>query len=72
MTGDMMLALNNLRAHVEGSMSDKNGVTWGEVYLDNAKPNDWTGKKWSGVLSNLKKIGVYRENADCFGLVLVE
>jgi hypothetical protein len=72
MTNDMQLALNNLRYNVEASISDQDGVTWGEVYLDNAKPKDWSGKKWSGILSNLKKVGVYKEYGDCFGLVLVE
>lgn len=33
------------------------GKAWHVVYLDNAKPNDWNGKQWAGVLSRLASKG---------------
>lgn len=45
------------------------GEEWGSVYLDNAKPWDWSGKAWSGVLSSLSQKGLYREDEYAFGLV---
>lgn len=70
-------ALESLRAHVEGSPIVKGGQTWREVYLDNAKPSDWTGATWAGVLGSLAKKGLFKADGDsgfqgAFGRVLSE
>lgn len=75
MTSDMQTAYSALLAYTEGSAYESEGETWFDVYLDNAKPSAWSGKKWSGVLSQLQQAGVYIRNDDpdfegIFGRVL--
>jgi hypothetical protein len=65
MTADMQTALAALRAHHECCIVTRaDGSQWAAVYLDNAKPREWGGHKWAGVLSALDKAGVYRRNDD--------
>jgi hypothetical protein len=47
--------LQALRSKVE---SENEG--WGEVYLDNAMPDDITPRQWAGYLSALERAGMYR------------
>lgn len=61
MTEDMKIAFEALCSKTENTDIYNNGEVWGSVYLDNAKPNDWSGKKWSGVLSALAKAGLYKD-----------
>ena len=65
LTENELTALGYLRDHVESYSGD-----WGTVYLDNAKPSDWTDRTWSGVLGSLAKKNLYvPEWGDdgCFG-----
>jgi len=62
-------ALASLRENVEHSDG-----TWGQVYLDNAKPSVWETGTWAGVLGNLQKKGFYMpewENEGLFGNVKI-
>lgn len=62
-------ALKALRENEE-NIEVHQGQNWGSVYLDNAKPRNWSGKTWSGVLSSLSQKGLYREDDGyAFGLV---
>lgn len=65
------VAVEELLANLEGSTStDSMGVVWGSVYLDNC-PMSAT-KSWSGVLSSLKKKGIYSSQGDgIFGEIRV-
>ena len=61
-TPDMLQAHKALVAAVEPDrtwQAKNTGFTWGDVYLDNAKPNEWNGRKWAGVLAALEKAGSY-------------
>lgn len=49
-----------LLAHVESREVMNDGSAWGSVYLDNAKPGGWDGRRWAGHLSALKAAGLYR------------
>lgn len=57
MTADETTALANLRKEAESD----NGDGWWDCYIDNARPDGWSGKKWAAVLGSLKKKGLYRE-----------
>lgn len=61
MTTDMQIALAALRKAASGyeEVKEDGSAVWKEVYLDNAKPEEWSRKKWAGVLSALEKAGVY-------------
>lgn len=66
-TPDMLTAHAALVRHVEGTETSTNtGITWGSVYLDNAKPHDWTPRKWAGVLSALERVGAYIDEDGTF------
>lgn len=74
MTQDMQTAHKSLRDNAEVWTADENGIKWGEVYLDNAKPKGWAPRKWAAVLGALKKAGLYRDfddgqNDGVFGIV---
>lgn len=72
LTTDEISAYIQLQRAQEGICSEDASGKWASVYLDNAKPANWAGKKWSGVLSSLSKKGVYREDDGyAFGLVLM-
>lgn len=60
MTLDERCAVKYLREEAESD--DGNG--WWTVYLDNAKPKDWSPRKWAALLSNLKQKGFYRDIDD--------
>jgi len=65
MTADMTAALAALRANCEGCTETRaDGSQWAAVYLDNAKPAEWSRHKFAGVLSALQKVGAYRPNTD--------
>ena len=69
MTENMTIALKALRSAAESD----NGNGFFDVYLDNARPDGWSGKKWSGVLANLAKVGLYQDiDYDCFGAVKMD
>jgi hypothetical protein len=70
MTTDMSTALEALR----GAAERDEGDGWALVYLDNAKPREWNGRKWAALLGKLKTTGFYRDFDDgefdgVFGLV---
>lgn len=72
LTTDEITAYTRLQIAQEGISVEDSSGKWATVYLDNAKPATWTGKKWAGVLSSLSKKGVYREDDGyAFGLVLM-
>lgn len=61
LTAKETTALEALRRSAEGNTTlDSDGTTWYEIYLDNAKPFEWDGKTWAGVLGSLEKKGLYR------------
>ena len=60
LTQDEHVALTALRTEAESD----NGNGWWDCYLDNAKPNDWTPRKWAAVLGSLTKKGLYRDIQD--------
>ena len=60
MTENMKIALAALRSYQESTPVEG----WGTVYLDNAIPSDWSGRKWAGTLSSLAKVGLYEEIDD--------
>jgi len=63
--------LASLRANVEGRMT-RNGQEWGQVYLDNAKPDGMNRHQFAGYLSALTERGLYKaQGDDCFGDVLI-
>jgi len=72
-TPDMLTAYRALVANAEGciikSVGDVGDYIWRDVYLDNAKPNGWSPRKWAGVLSQLEKAGCYIRNDSVFGTV---
>lgn len=59
-TFDERSALQWLREEAESN----DGDGWWTVYLDNAKPKGWEGRKWAAILGSLKKKGLYREIDD--------
>jgi hypothetical protein len=70
MSPNTTIALAALRAEKEAISTDANGVEWGMVYLDNAKPDGWTRHQFAGHLSDLKAQGLYRPTSDpAFGEV---
>lgn len=57
---DAQTVLNNLRNHSEGTtLTDKNGVKWVSVYLDNAR-HGMDKNKFRAQLAVLAKAGLYR------------
>lgn len=59
-------ALAALRANVENS-TIRNGVKWGEVYIDNARDaSKIPGRSWSGALASLAKKNLYRPDGGDF------
>lgn len=64
-------ALNALRNNVESTDGRIGGPTWGCVYLDNAKPANWSGKTWSAVLASLSSKSLYQRHDSFFGYVLL-
>jgi len=60
------LVLQNLRKNVESMFDD----TWGNVYLDNARPNGCNDKQFRACLSALSKKGLYKPlDGYAFGMV---
>jgi hypothetical protein len=60
LTADESIAYTRLQREQESFSKEEDASgKWASVYLDNAKPADWPGKKWSGVLGSLAKKGVY-------------
>lgn len=51
--------LSNLRANTE-STETRDGVVWGSVYLDNARPSGMSDKVFRAALSQLAKAGLYK------------
>jgi len=63
------LLLVTMRACVENE-NTRDGVTWGTVYLDNARPDEMSAHEFAGYLSALTNADLYHSlNDDCFGLV---
>lgn len=60
MTPDETTALAALREEAESN----NGNGWWDCYLDNAKPSDWSPKKWASILGSLTKKGFYKDIQD--------
>jgi hypothetical protein len=60
-----------LRGAVEGRTIDKDGITWGDVYLDNAIPDGMSSREFDGTLGSLTKKGLYREYEEAFGMVQI-
>jgi hypothetical protein len=60
-----------LRSAVEGRITDKAGMTWGDVYLDNAIPDGMTVREFDGTLGSLTRKGMYQESEEAFGLVRI-
>lgn len=66
-------ALEALRNNSEGccEVNPTTDEEWHSIYLDNAKPRNWSGKTWSGVLGSLSRKGLYRDDDGyAFGMVL--
>ncbi len=66
MTPDMKIAFDRLSSKVESTDHSANGDVWGNVYLENAIPSGWDGRKWAGVLSALSKAGLYKDEDGTF------
>ena len=63
------LLLVTMRACVENE-NTRDGVTWGTVYLDNARPDEMSAHEFAGYLSALERAGYYQpEGDDFFGYV---
>jgi len=61
--------LANLRKSVENTETRANG-DWGNVYLDNARPDGVSNRSFAGYLSALEKAGLYESQGDdFFGIV---
>lgn len=68
LTAKESIVLAALRDHVEGY--EDTTEEWGSVYIDNAKPDDMTGRSFAGVLAALEGKGLYRSQGDdAFGYV---
>lgn len=73
MTPTMKQAYDALVANAEGSgVTTTGGYIFRDVYLDNAKPKEWSGRKWAGALSALEKVGAYISLDEyAFGMVRI-
>jgi hypothetical protein len=67
------LILTALRKAAENYSIDMDGVRWGMVYLDNARPNGMSRHQFAGHLSALTDKDLYAPTSDrCFGEVKME
>ena len=72
MTNEAANVLASLRQNSEYT-EPFNGVEWGMVYLDNARPKGMSEKSFRSHLAALSKQGLYRvEDGFAWGLVKVE
>jgi hypothetical protein len=53
------IILSCLRDAAESYSIDSDGVRWGMVYLDNARPSSMSRRKFAGYLSALKAAELY-------------
>lgn len=60
LTSNECSAVKYLRVAAESD----NGNGWWDCYLDNAKPKDWSPRKWASILGSLKKKGYYKDIDD--------
>lgn len=67
LTEKEMMILGAARAEVEVTSTDKNGVKWGQVYLDNIERFGLTERGFAGVLGSLTVKGFYKDCGECFG-----
>lgn len=68
LTKNESAALEALRGHIEERLARG----WASVYLDNAKPADWSGGTWARALGSLAKKGLYRrDDGEAWGAVLM-
>jgi hypothetical protein len=62
--------LSNLRIEAESIETRADGSTWGQVYLDNARPSGMSAHGFAGYLQALHAAGLYRTlDGIAFGLV---
>jgi hypothetical protein len=68
-----LIVLQALRDNYESTMTFADGVKWGSVYLDNARPEGMSDKSFRSCLSSLSAAGQYKpQGDDCFGYVKLE
>jgi hypothetical protein len=61
--------LQSLRKNAEGYKEIWDGVTFRQVYLDNAIPSGMSRHQFAGYLSALEKEGLYKKVDGFFGMV---
>jgi hypothetical protein len=61
-----------LRAEVESTFARDDGREWGTVYLDNVYRGGRSDRSFSGVLGSLATKGLYRDEGEAFGAVILK
>jgi hypothetical protein len=65
--------LQRLRAEVESISTAIDGTKWGQVYLDNCRPNNMSDKSFRSCLATLSRQGLYQpQDGYAFGDVRLE